>query len=229
MRSIPLIFLLSLPAFAGLTLPEPVKDYHVPPDAASTAEFSVDFPFTNATAAPLTIRKFNCACSGLRSEITGNKLTYAPGESGVLRSFFTVGPANGTMSKSVVLWLQDDPEETPSATFTARIHVPELVKIEPRTLCWDLGQPAAPQTLRIRIDHEKPILLNKVTCTTENFRHSLRTIEPGKLYEIEAVPVNSAILGLAVLKLETDCPLPRQQLHQAFLVVRKPPARPVAP
>jgi hypothetical protein len=65
--------------------------------------------------------------------------------------------------------------------------------------------------------------------TAGNFRHTLRTLEPGKLYEIEAVPVNSAILGLAVLKLETDCPLSRQQLHQAFLVVRKPPARPAAP
>jgi hypothetical protein len=167
-----------------------VKDFHVPADAASTAEFSVDFPFTNATAAPLVIRKFNCACSGLRSEISGNKLSYAPGESGVLRSFFTVGPANGTMSKSVVLWLQDDPEETPSATFTARIHVPELVKIEPRTLCWDLGQPAQPQTLRIRIDHSSPIHLTKLTYTTENFRHTLRTLEPGKLYEIEAVPAS---------------------------------------
>jgi hypothetical protein len=118
-----------------------VKDFHVPADSASTAEFAIDFPFTNTTAAPLAIRKFNCACSGLHSDILGDKLT----------------------------------------------------------------------------------------CTTENFRHTLRTLDPGKLYEIEAVPVNSAILGLAVLKLETDCPLPRQQLHQAFLVVRKPPVRPAAP
>ena len=80
MRHFPLILALITPAIAGLTLPEAVKDYAVPADAVSTAEFSVDFPFTNASAAPLVIRKFNCACSGLRSEISGNKLTYAPGE-----------------------------------------------------------------------------------------------------------------------------------------------------
>jgi hypothetical protein len=77
MRLLPLILILALvtPAIAGLTLPEPVKDFHVPAEAASTAEFSVDFPFTNASAAPLVIRKFNCACSGLRSEIADDKLS----------------------------------------------------------------------------------------------------------------------------------------------------------
>src|SRR5687767_5582815 len=109
MRFLPIIFALLSPAFAGLTFSEKVKDCSVPLEAASNNVISVDFPFTNRTAAPLTISKCN-GSSGLRSEFLGHKFTYAPGESGILRTSITIGTNTGTINKTVILWMQGDPD-----------------------------------------------------------------------------------------------------------------------
>ena len=88
---------------AGLEFSEPVKDVHAPADVATVTE---SFEFKNHGDKPVTIAKADPTCSCLKVEISGGKLKYAPGESGVVRMTFEMGNFSGIVEKMVAIWLE---------------------------------------------------------------------------------------------------------------------------
>lgn len=204
---------------AGLEFTELLKEVNAAADAAT---LTVDFNFTNKSDKPVTIAKSDPGCSCLKIQISGGKLKYAPGESGVVRGTFEMGNFAGTVDKVVALWIDDDPADHPSVKLTVRVHIPVLVGVEPKTVKWDLGAKPDPQTIQVRMAEGKLIRVTGVKSSSEAFTCELKTVEEGKNYEVVVTPRVINTPGMGVIRIETDCEISKHKVQQAFAVVRKP-------
>jgi hypothetical protein len=205
----------------GLSFPEVLKEIHAPADAKTVA---AEFSFSNKTDKPVSVREYNSTCSCMSVKISDNKLRYAPGESGTIRAEFDMGNFSGDVDKVIALWLDGDPAEKPSVSLTVRVHIPVLIQLEPKTLKWDLGGQADAQTIRIRMNHSKPIRVTGTNCSSRAFAQELKEVEEGKSYDLLVTPLDIKTPGLAIIRIETDCDIDKHRLQQAFAVVRKPTA-----
>lgn len=204
---------------AGLEFSQPIKDVHAPADVATVTE---SFEFKNHGDKPVTIAKADPTCSCLKIEISDGKLKYGPGESGVVRVTFEMGNFSGVVEKMVAIWLDDDPADKPSRFVTVRVHIPVLMAIEPKTVKWDVGSDAAPQTIQIRMAEGQMIHVTGVKSSSDLFSTEIRTLEQGKKYDLLVTPKKMTGPGLSVIRIETDCAVSKHRTQQAFAVVRKP-------
>jgi hypothetical protein len=204
---------------AGLEFSQPVKEVNAAADAATVTE---SFEFKNQGDKPVTIIKADATCSCLKAEISGGKLKYAPGESGVVRVTFEMGNFSGTVDKMVAIWLDGDPEDKPSRSVTVRVHIPVLVAIEPKTVKWEIGAQATPQTIQIRMAEGQTIHVTGVKSSSELFSTEIKTLEEGRKYDLVVTPTAMTGPGLGVIRIETDCAVSKHRTQQAFAVVRKP-------
>lgn len=210
---------------AALTFESDLVEVHAAADAANV---TADFKFRNDGETPTRIVKYDAACSCMNVSISDGKLEYAPGESGAIRAVFSVGNYSGTIDKVVALWLAGDGPDSPAARLTVRIHIPVLVSIEPKTLTWDVGADPAPQSIAIAIDPSMEIRVLGTQSSNDAFTTELITHEDGRRYELVVTPKRTGTPGLGIIRIETDCPVPRHRIQQAFGVIRNPPpaARP---
>lgn len=206
---------------AGIEFPEMSKEINAPSDAKI---LTVDFPFTNMGKKASAISKSDPGCSCLKVEVSGGKLKYEPGESGVLRATFDMGNFSGSADKVVALWIDDDEPNSPSKKLNVRVNIPVLVEIEPKTVRWDLGTESKPQTLHITMKADQPIKVLSAKCSAPAFTCELKTLEEGRKYEIIVTPLVMDSPGIGVIRIETDCSVAKHRIQQAFAVVSKPSA-----
>lgn len=195
--------------------PNPV-DVHVPPDATIVM---AELPFTNAGTNTVEITRAKPDCTCIAVEISNGKLRYAPGESGVIRATIDVGNKIGSEEQVVLVWLKGDTEEKPSIQVPVRIHIPQLVTLDTKSLKWELGAEKTPKSIQITMAHDKPIQVTKVSSTSQDFRLELVTHQAGTRYELIVTPLNTAQQGMAIVRVETDCPVQKQRIQQAFAMV----------
>ena len=67
-----------------------------------------------------------------------------------------------------------------------------------------------------------------ITASSQAFSHELKTIEKGKKYDLVVTPLEVNTPGMSVIRIETDCPIPKHRVQQAFAVLRKPSPADVA-
>ena len=216
----PACVLLAIATFAHsaqLKFAETLREVHAPAEAKTV---TTDFTFTNHSDKPVIISRYESACSCMKVEISDAKLRYAPGESGTIRAEFDMGNFSGEVDKTIGIWLDGDAKDKPSVTLTARVHIPVIVKIEPKTAKWTLKDKAKPQTIAITMHDTQPVRITKVSSSSENFRHELKTIVDGKSYELVVTPINLTTPTLAIFRIETDCRLSKHKIQQAFAVIR---------
>lgn len=211
---------------AGLEFAQPIKELHAAADAATV---TAEFEFTNKSDKPVTISKADPTCSCLKVEISGGKLKYAPGESGVVRTTFEMGNFSGTVDKMLAIYLDDDPEDKPSVQLTLRVTIPILIAVEPKTVKWDVGAKPEPEIIHIQMAEGKTIHVTDIKSSSTAFKTELRTIEAGKRYDLVVTPLSIDSPGLAVMRIETDCEISKHRVQQAFAVVRKPTIASAAP
>ena len=219
---------LSLAAFvsaAGLEFEKLLVEVHAPADAKTV---TADFKFTNKGDKPVTIAKTDPGCSCLSVQISGGKLKYGPGESGVVRTTFDMGNFSGAVDKSIALWIDDDPADKPSMKLDVRVHIPVLVALEPKTLKWNLGGKPEPQTIQIRMAEGKPIRVLAAKSSSAAFSCEVKTVEEGRKYELIVTPLEIGTPGIGVIRIETDCEISKHRVQQAFSIVRKPTAAEMA-
>jgi len=204
---------------AGLEFTELHKEVNATADASTV---TTDFNFKNTGDKPVTIAKTDPGCSCLKVEISGGKLKYAPGESGVVRTTFDMGNFSGTVDKMVALWIDSDPPDKPSMTLTVRVHIPVLVALEPKTVKWNLGGKPEPQTIQIRMAEGKTIHVTGVKSSSPAFKCEVKTVEEGKKYDLIVTPLDIDAPGISVFRIETDCEISKHRIQQAFAVIRKP-------
>lgn len=194
------------------------KELEVAPDAHKV---TAEFHFKNEGTEVETIEKYEAGCTCINAQIKGGKLEYQPGEEGVVRAEFDMTNFTGTVDKGLVLIMKGKP----AVNLTARIKIPELVKVEPRTVSWEVGEDAAAKTVRLTMQHEKPIKVLRVSGANSNFSYELKTVEEGKIYEITLTPKTTDQVGLGVFHIDTDCEIPRHRAQRVFTVVRQPAAK----
>jgi hypothetical protein len=208
-------------AAGQLKFQEEVRKVNLAADAQTTV---VDFPFTNASDRPVLIQSVEKNCDCLEVQISDSKLRYEPGEHGVIRANFKLDNLVGEVEKSLDLYLAGDPIDKPSHRLIAQLHIAELVKFTEKTVKWTIGEPPTPQKIDIEMVHTKPIRILKTTCSLEGFQLDLKVIEDGKRYELWVTPAKTTDPGLALLRVETDCEVPRYRVLQAFALIRVPTA-----
>jgi len=202
----------------GLTFEKELLEIHAPTDAKSVV---ADFNFENKTDKPVTIAKADKTCSCIGVQICDGKLVYAPGEKGKVRATFDMGNFSGVINKTVVLFLDNDPADKPSVTLTVELHIPVLVVLKEKTLKWTLGAAPEPRKIDVTMDYTKPIKIVSSTCSSNNFKVEVKTLEEGKHYEILVTPTDTNQPGLAIIRIETDCDIQRHKVLQAFCVIRR--------
>ncbi|MGA0845469.1 MAG: DUF1573 domain-containing protein [Luteolibacter sp.] len=202
--------------FAELRFAESIVEIHAPADAKVVrAEFS----FSNVGKKAVRIREYDSGCSCMGLQIKDGKMLYQAGESGLLRADFDLGKYTGTVEKVIAVWT--DEHEDASVHLTVRVHIPQMIEMSPKTLQWDLNGEASAKTIRITMHDSMPTRVTAVNCSSPAFAAELRTIDAGKVYEIDVTPLRIDTPGLAVLRIETDSTMEKYQTQQAFAVVRK--------
>lgn len=215
-----LFLLAALPIRAELKFETPVIDAEATLDATTLVR---EFKFTNAGTKPIKITQADAGCSCLAVEVAAGKFTYAPGESGTLRATFEIGNFQGTVEKPILIWLEGDREDKPSANVTLRVHIPVIIALEPKTLKWEQGGPTEMKSMDIKMDYKKPIKIISVTTSNENFTAKMVTIEEGKHYKVEVTPRGTTAGGFTIVRIETDTDVEKQRVQQGFAVITSPP------
>lgn len=147
----------------------------------------VTFAFKNSGPAPVNVHDLRTNCDCL--EAGTDKLTYAPGESGVVTATFTVGQRYGLYERAVTLVTD---EAASPHRLTVRIDVPEPAAFSPRTLEWKLGTEPREQTADLVVADGIALDFGEVLPSNRNFRARLETLEPGRRYRLLVAPVSTA-------------------------------------
>ena len=189
--------------------------------AADATEVTVPFSFTNQTAKPITIARVDSVCSCLYSKVKDQKMTYQPGEKGIIELRFELGKFSGEVNKSMLLWTTDDDPKTPSTTLDIYVTIPELFKIEPVTTFWDRNEALSTKTVKLTVSDQTPIHIKHHSGTSANFTYQLRTIREGWEYEMKITPKSTSQAGFGIFKLKTDSAISRYQTMLLYGSVRR--------
>lgn len=208
----------------GFTFVKNRVEVTVKPDAKRV---SIPFEFENKTKKTITIARYDSACSCLSARVAEpeGKMTYKPGEKGKIVVDFELGSFSGKVEKTVMLWTKDDPVQKPSTILTSAITIPVLFEVSPRTLYWDHKGNKEPQTIKLKVTGDQPIRILSNQGTNQNFPYKLITIRDGWEYEIVVTPQSVESMGMGLIKLTTDAAISRYQRQQAFVCVRRVPAK----
>lgn len=147
------------------------------------------------------------------------KLNWKVGEKGVIKIKMETAQFLGTVEKGAALKLLGREEPI---NLMIRVNIPELIKVEPTNLKWDLGSAPEEKVARITIKHDKPIkILEHVGRNTESFPYEFVTIKEGWEYEVRVKPTSTAKAGLGMISLRTDCEHPRFKRAAVYATVRR--------
>ncbi len=204
------------------------KEVKAEPDARKV---TCDFYFENKGSETVHIAEYKATCSCMDVQVNQNgKLTYAPGEKGIMRTIFDMENFTGEVDKNVLVWMQGDAKEKPSIVVTVHVIIPVLVDIQPRTMRWNGPGPWEAQTMKIRMNHTEPIQIVRASLNNPCYETELKTIEVGKEYELIIKPLVKPDVqpGMGVIHIETDCKIDKQKKQMAFVVVdQKTPVPPM--
>lgn len=208
---------LSLAAHAGeLTFEETIIEVLAAPDQDMV---TADFVFKSTGDTPAVIKRYDAPCSCLEAQISdGGRLTWAAGEEGTVRGLFKVGNFRGTVDKQITLLMADGQRHD----LTVRMTMPELIKIEPKTLKWVEGGPLEKQSFDLTVSEDFPIKILNVSATNkEKFPFELETVEEGKSYRLHVTPTDTSTRGFGLLRIATDSQFKKHKSYQAYVVVTK--------
>ncbi len=218
-----ILFLFAVaPAHAELKFESPVIEV-----AAGLNEKTVtrDFKFTNVGDKAVKITQADGGCSCLTTQVAGGKFAYGPGETGILRAMFEVGSFQGAVDKPIKVWLEGDPEDSPSATVTLRVNIPVIIALEPKTVRWEVGDPVEPKTIDVTMNYKQPIHIKSVSTSNDSFSAKLITVEEGKHYKVQITPAGTASAGLSIVRIETDVDVDKQRVQQGFATISPQPRK----
>lgn len=226
MKTFPTILCLSAlllaSASAELVTEKPVIELKPKPEDET---ISTDFVFHNKGTKPVKVLKIDSACSCLSASL--DKAVYQPGEKGVGKAEFKISSFIGRHEKSVHVQTDDPAQSEWVVTFV--IDVPEVIKIEPKTLQWWLGDPAEAKVTRVTMQGAEPMKIMRISSTREQVEFSFKEIIPGKEYEVTVKPKSTAEVMLGALKIETDSSIPKYQRQLSFFSVYRKPASTATP
>lgn len=141
------------------------------------------FEFTNRGGKTVAIREVSSNCDCL--DVSADRMSYAPGESGVIRFKFTVGDRLGQYERQVKVVTDESPEPV---RLLVRIEVPELVTMTPRSVAWKLHETATEKTIDLEVIPGVTINFTRVLPTNADFSARLETLVAGRRYRVYLQP-----------------------------------------
>jgi hypothetical protein len=145
------------------------------------------FHFRNEGKEPVTITAIQPSCGCTTAELA--KRTFAPGETGEIKSVFTFGGGVGLQEKTIQIITSDAPAKPMSLIL--RVTIPELFTYSTRLLLWRLGEEPIEQS--ITVTSLKKITAIEVTSDAPNTMVSLvETMEPGTKYRLVIRPLSTS-------------------------------------
>lgn len=212
-----LIVLLCIPAQAELVTEVSVIELKPKPEDES---IQTSFVFHNKGSKPVKVLSIDSACSCLSASL--DKAVYEPGEKGIGKAEFKISSFIGRHEKTV--HVQTDDPAQPEWVITFVVEVPEIIRIEPKTLQWWLGDEPEAKVTKITMLGSEPMKILKLSSTREQVDYSFKEIVPGKEYEITVKPRSTAEVMLGALKIETDSKITKYQRQLAFFSIFRKPA-----
>ncbi|MGB0292798.1 MAG: DUF1573 domain-containing protein [Luteolibacter sp.] len=212
-------------AHAGLEFESKLVEVNAAADDKSS---QIDFKFTNKGKDPVFISHIDPDCDCLTIMASGGttladkRIRYRPGESGIIRSQFKIGNKRGQLDHNVMVWLTGDPKDEPSIQLKARINVPQLITMIPRTLKWEVGEQTKAKSVEVIMNHDRPIQITETKSTSPNFTIEMAVIEKGKHYTLSVVPKDTSSPGIGVIQILTDSDIEIQSREQVFAMVHRP-------
>ena len=217
-----LSLLVARTAFAEMVFEKTVVEIDVKP---GENEVIASFPFEiKGEEETIVGSEVFCTCVGKPRVEPLNpdrsaKLNWKVGEKGVIKLKMETAQFLGTVEKGAALKLLGRAEPI---TLMIRVNIPELIRVEPTNLKWDLGGAADEKVAKITIKHDQPIkILEHVGRNTEIFPYRLVTSREGWEYEVRVTPSSTAKAGLGMISLRTDSEHPRFKRAAVYATVRR--------
>lgn len=160
------------------------------------------FTFTNRGSSVVTLQSVtsSCGCTVPKME----KMTYAPGESGVVRALFTIGSRTGRQTSSVTV-VSDDATEG-RTLLSLVVNIPMAVDMQPRVVYWNVGEASDERILLVKAHPEAGIKAVGIKSEAEGFTVDLREGEAPLTWEVVIRPVDTSQRRRATYELLTDAP-----------------------
>jgi hypothetical protein len=166
----------------------------------STAVLVYHFTNTGVQAVTILAIKTSCSCTAAKM----SKTVFQPGEKGSIRVTFTIGARGGDQSKQVLV--TSDNSQHPVDTLQLLIHLPPAPVFNHRLLVWYIGDPIHSQSVTIDIPDNVSMAVTKVLPAQSSHvtvSCTLKTITPGKSYEVEVTPSTTVLSGYATIDVLT--------------------------
>lgn len=184
----------------------------------SDEQLEAQFTFKNTGASEVEITDLDISCSCLSA--SPDQKTYAPGASGKLDVTFKLGSFTGYQKKALTVVTGEK-----RTRLEVGVQIPNVITITPDIAEWQVGEAPTPKSFKIVVDHPDPIKITEVVCKRDEFTHELKTIKEGREYEIILTPKSTMTALLGMLRISTDCKIPKHQKQMAFFAIsRKKPA-----
>lgn len=170
---------------AELVFQETVIEDTISPDAKS---YPFEFTFKNAGDSTVEISeiKTTCGCTTAKLE----KMSYAPGESGVVKGSFSVGSRQGMQEKKVRVLTKDLGQ--PEIQLALKLGIPQLVTMKPGLLLWRVGSEPETKVLTISPNADLGAKILSVKCESPDFAvEGMPKAEGSKEYEVIVVPLKT--------------------------------------
>ena len=172
----------------------------------------IRFPFKNEGQKPVTVKKLKTSCGCTTATLS--KLTYQPGERGVVVALFEIGNRVGFNDKNIQV-TTDDPDE-PETNLAFRIYIWKTVTITPSVLFWKPEEVRGTKTIRLRVSQEMSLNLVHVESSSPAWRVELVTVNPGWEYEVKVTRVEASKVTSGVVTVFADTP----ELNPQFFKIR---------
>jgi hypothetical protein len=168
-------------------------------DAKANAVFS----FKNAGNYPISIQDLKTSCGCTTAKLT--KKVYAPGESGRIQVEYNVGTSTGLQQKQV--YVTTDEKIDPITQLTMRIFLPEMVKLIPPSVSWQINGDKSPKTISIEVLEGHEVNILDVRSSNDQIFTQIHTLVPHKKYLLTVTPVSTNLPAEAELEIQTDYPV----------------------
>jgi len=201
-----------LSGHAKLVWDKPNQEFQRQPE---DKELKVDFAFKNDGETPVTITKVSSSCGCTTADLP--KKTFAAGESGVLTSIFSFGARRGEQSKIITVFTDDKKETKLSlkCLITA-----DPVTLSPSYLFWRIGAPVRSQRVKVAASPNPEIQIVAVASANPRIVAKIKEVTPGREWEIEVRPEDTAKMEKAEIFVQTNYPTESPAAYTIHAIVK---------
>ena len=186
----------------GVTFPETTYDFGTVKQGSRVVH---GFAVKNSTTTPLTIKSIKFSIPGMNARF---KPVVAPGSEGTITVEWDTSHLSGEMDGQANVLLGESPEQQETLSLKAVVQPP--LEISPYPAIFLSAFRGEDNECRLKIvNHvDEPISISLSPTEGEHFAASLKTIQPGKVYQLVARVPSTALPGRydEELHLSTDNP-----------------------